>query len=396
MCNAGANYQQLVEPLYSAWETILTKSHQFPTLDVLRGIAAIVVVQFHTWWLVRVQFARHGYLAVDFFFMLSGFVLTHAYQTRLDANWPLASFLKVRFIRLYPLYLLGLLLGLLFRLLANHYGQSGVTVSAVSVAIITLLGLLLIPAPIQFPGGNPEMFLLNGPAWSLFYEMLGNLGHALFLRRINTVKLSAFVAAAAVALAGCAARYGDMNFGAFRVHTWIAVSRIAFAYPTGILLYRIWQKGISFPKVPQIICAGILVLLLTGPAVNRPWVYDLFTTLVIFPCLLLLAANAQPGVLARAFQALGSASYAIYVLHAPLGDLFAQTWRHVTGKAPIEQAPWPGILYIAGLLVFAWVSDRVYDIPVRRYLRHALTQRTNSSPPRSSAETAGSYNDCPS
>lgn len=75
----------------------------FVTLDALRGIAAIAVVTFH-FHEYFFQYTNHGYLAVHFFYMLSGFVLSYAYQQRLDAGWKCAAFLKTRLIRLYPMF----------------------------------------------------------------------------------------------------------------------------------------------------------------------------------------------------------------------------------------------------------------------------------------------------
>src|SRR5688572_27186028 len=92
-----------------------TKQH-FQILDGLRGIAALAVVIFHFMeWIfpdISNNFIGHGFLAVDFFFCLSGFVIGYAYDDRIR-KMGTGAFFKARLIRLHPLVILGSVLGLL-------------------------------------------------------------------------------------------------------------------------------------------------------------------------------------------------------------------------------------------------------------------------------------------
>ncbi len=168
----------------------LEKPHQFVTLDALRGVAAIAVMSYHSTPILRHQPFLRGELAVDFFFMLSGFVLTFAYGNRLDAGWGTGAFLKTRLARLYPLYALGLVLGGSFLLAVAPRAQRGTT------ALAFAAGLVVCPSPWTFPGGMPWIFPLNFPTWSLFYEAVANVVHALFLRRRSAALVGSLVVVA--------------------------------------------------------------------------------------------------------------------------------------------------------------------------------------------------------
>ena len=154
-------------------------------LDGLRGIAALVVVWYHLFEGFATspidQRCNHGYLAVDFFFLLSGFVLSYAYDGRLRSisaaqRLSFGSFLRRRIIRLHPMLLLGLVWGAVAFVLQGSVQWDGTAVSSICVIIALLTSLVLIPA---WPGcptevrGNGEIFPLNGPMWSLFFEYVG-------------------------------------------------------------------------------------------------------------------------------------------------------------------------------------------------------------------------------
>ena len=171
-----------------------TKPH-YDILDGLRGVAAIMVVWFHLFEAYATshldQRINHGYLAVDFFFILSGFVIGYAYDDRWKKKMSVKDFLKRRLIRLHPMVVMGAVIG---AVMFYFQGCSVWDVSAVSLSMLltaTLLNALLIPAT---PGseirGLGEMYPLNGPSWSLFFEYIGNVLYALFIRKLPTRALS--------------------------------------------------------------------------------------------------------------------------------------------------------------------------------------------------------------
>ncbi len=344
--------------------------HRFLTLDLLRGIAALVVVYFHTHALFGPNIFQHGYLAVDFFFMLSGFVLMSAYGQRLDAGWPTFTFMKARFARLYPLYFLGLTLTFVF--LTAYYLLSRQHVLAAPV-LLYVLGLGFVP--VLFGPGGPSSYLypLNTPTWSLFFELAVNLFQATLLRRRSQQTLFGIALASALVLAVSVLHLNTLELGPDRATFAYGFIRVIFSYTTGMLLYSLWERGTFRLRWPVIASALALVLLLGAPVPpTYAGLYDLAATLVGFPLLVLLSASAvPPRRLAGLCILLGNASYAIYVLHVP-----ASAWLHeLATHTPLLkalQAPWIGMCYLTAIVTISILLDRIYDLPARAFLRKHL------------------------
>ena len=226
-----------------------TKPH-YDILDGLRGVAAITVVWFHLFEAYATshldQRINHGYLAVDFFFILSGFVIGYAYDDRWKKKMSVADFLKRRLIRLHPMVVMGAVIG---AVMFYFQGCSVWDVSTVSVSMLlaaTLLNALLIPAT---PGseirGLGEMYPLNGPSWSLFFEYIGNILYALFIHKLPTRALSVLVLLAGCGLAAFAVwgPLGDICVGfAMDGDNMLGGSlRLLFAFSAGLLLSRVFR-----------------------------------------------------------------------------------------------------------------------------------------------------------
>jgi hypothetical protein len=186
-----------------------TKPH-YDLLDGLRGVAALMVIFYHVFEAFATspidQQFNHGYLAVDFFFILSGFVIGYAYDDRWK-TMTTKDFIKRRLIRLHPMVVLGAVLGVIAFYIQGCEKWDGTHVSISMVMLALLINLFLIPA---VPGsgpeirGNGEMFPLNGPSWSLFFEYIGNIMYALFIRRMSTKALTALIVLAGIGLASFA------------------------------------------------------------------------------------------------------------------------------------------------------------------------------------------------
>ena len=282
-----------------------TKPH-YDILDGLRGVAAIMVVWFHLFEAYATshldQRINHGYLAVDFFFILSGFVIGYAYDDRWKKKMSVKDFLKRRLIRLHPMVVMGAVIG---AVMFYFQGCSVWDVSAVSLSMLltaTLLNALLIPAT---PGseirGLGEMYPLNGPSWSLFFEYIGNVLYALFIRKLPTRALSVLVLLAGCGLAAFAVwgPLGDICVGfAMDGDNMLGGSlRLLFAFSAGLLLSRVFKpvriRGAFW------ICALAIVTLLSVPRIGGSehlWMNGLYDTLcavVLFPLLVCLGASGK-------------------------------------------------------------------------------------------------------
>ena len=190
-----------------------TKPH-YELLDGLRGAAALMVVWYHVFegfafaQGTGIETFNHGHLGVDFFFMLSGFVISYAYDDRWQGNeckrLTLGNFFKRRLIRLHPMIIIGALIGVDTFIMQGHVKWDGSETPLSWIMVALFMGMLLIPA---YPGagydvrGNGEMYSLNGPSWSLFFEYLGNIMYALFIRRLSTKALACLTALTGLAWA---------------------------------------------------------------------------------------------------------------------------------------------------------------------------------------------------
>lgn len=358
-----------------------SKKH-FKILDALRGVAAIVVVLFHVLEVYSggnhmEQLINHGYLAVDFFFMLSGYVMAHAYDDRWG-KMTLKDFFKRRVIRLHPMIILGMTIGALcFYFGESPYFPKIEDTSVWTLILITLIGYTLIPVPpsMDIRGWN-EMHPLNGPAWSLFLEYIANILHALILRKLSKVILSilVFIAAAALIHLAVTSPMGDL-IGGWSVEPEqlrIGFTRLLFPYMAGMLLRRV----VKIIKVNNsfLICSILLVLVLSLPRIgghNLLWVnglYDSLTVILVFPIIIYLGASGdvKTKIGDKLCTFLGDISYPIYIIHFPFVYIF---YAWVTdNNIPITQGILVGIAILAFTLVLSYLSLKYYDEPVRKWL----------------------------
>ena len=342
-----------------------TKPH-FEVLDGLRGVAAVGVVTFHFMEMVIWNYSKlwigHGFLAVDFFFCLSGFVMGYAYDDRLE-KMGLWTFLKARLIRLHPLVVLGTVLGLI-ALYANPFGiTSGYGPG--KVALMFAASLLLIPYGVM-KERSQNLFSLNAPAWSLFWEYVANVVFGIALYRIKRGLLVVLTIIAAVLLCWAGYRAGNLSGGWSARNFWDGGARVAFSFMAGLLVYRMgWRlrTRLGFGAL-----SVLLVLALAMPYAKGGWIREAAVIIVYFPLLIALGAGAtvSPRV-ERVCRFSGDLSYPLYMTHYSIvwiwGD-FAEKHQLAT------QGMAPEVLCGAVIMVaFASLVMVAYDKPVRAYLR---------------------------
>lgn len=359
---------------------LLQEKPHYNILDGLRGVAALVVVWFHIFEAYATshvdQNINHGYLAVDFFFILSGFVVGFAYDDRWGVM-TVKDFLKRRVIRLHPMVVMGAVIGAIMFYFqgCSVWDVSIVTVGALLVA--TFLNSLLIPAP---PGievrGLGEMYPLNGPSWSLFFEYIGNILYALFIRRLSTKALAYLVAAAGCGLAAFAifGPYGDIcaGFSLTGREFTAGFLRVMFSFSAGLLMIRIFKpvniKGAFW------ICGLAVVAFLAVPRIGGEehfWMNGLYDTLccaVVFPLIVFLGASGKTTNkhTRKVCDFLGQISYPLYIVHYPFIYLY---YAWVKNKQITFYESLPGALAVViGSVALAYICLKWYDMPVRKYL----------------------------
>jgi peptidoglycan/LPS O-acetylase OafA/YrhL len=338
----------------------------FAWLDGLRGVAALAVVVFHVFLPLGVLAAPNGYLAVDFFFLLSGFVVANAYEARLKTglSWP--SFMGLRLARLYPLLFLGMLMGVLTALWIAPPPRAADVPPFVGAAVAEFLVLPLGRLP--YAGDHP-LFVFNAPAWSLFWEIAVNAAWAALAPRLGVRGLAILIGAAGATLAVIAARHGSLQIGAEAASFGGGAARVTVSFFCGVALHRMLGRGARFHWRPgPLLATAILALVLFAPVVIGSGVFDPLAILMIFPAVLVLAIGAEPTRAARrAARFVGDLSYPLYITHFPITRIFlhfAQSRRLAGGALDVLI-----VVELATIMIVATAALCLYDRPVRAWLR---------------------------
>lgn len=366
------------------------KSH-YTILDGLRGVASLLVVIFHLFEAYaddnpQKQIINHGYLAVDFFFLLSGFVVAYAYDDRWPAGMTQWAFYRRRLVRLQPMIIIGSLIGAaLFSFQHFSIFPKAATATTWQIVITMLIGFTMIPlAPSADIRGWDETYPLNGPAWSLFFEYFANILYATGVHKFSKKALAVLVAAAFAALVYLAVfgKRGDV-IGGWSLDPQglqIGLTRVMFPFFAGILLMRLGARI----KVPHsfAVCSLLLAAALAFPrigGVQNLWingVYEVACIAVLFPLIVAIGAGEKDenGVSVRIARFFGDLSYPLYITHYPL--IYIYTGWVVDHKVP----PLQGALLGAGVFVtavaIAWACLKLYDEPMRRWLAKWLLPKS--------------------
>jgi peptidoglycan/LPS O-acetylase OafA/YrhL len=342
----------------------------FTYLDAMRGIAALLVMARHVGFFPGLGFAE-SYLAVDLFFLLSGVVIANAYETRLQTGAMSAMrFMRLRIVRIFPLYLLGSALTL-------GAWLAGDADTPQALPWLVVLACLMLPSL-----ATPQPFPLNHPAWSLFFELLANLVYALGLGRLGTRGLLAAVALAALAVTALlvAGSTHNLDVGWSQANFAAGLVRVGFSFFAGVLLFRLHRgrrarapalggRTGAKPAHGWLYVALVTALLTAHPSgVWQPW-FDGVAVLAVLPWLVYRALWCEPGArAARLARWLGAVSYPLYALHAPLSEWVHQALAYCDDAPSRAALGWIGLAFVAVLLpLCAWLN-RYFDAPARRLL----------------------------
>ena len=383
--------------------TYLASKPRYEILDGLRGVAAIIVVAFHLFETYSAgpahQILNHGYLAVDFFFVLSGFVIGYAYDDRWDrmTTW---DFFKRRLVRLHPMVIMGTLLGAsLFYFSACSAFPMVMQTPWWNVLLMTLLGCLMFPTPTSWDlRGWWETNALNGLTWSLMCEYIDNELYALFIRRFSKLALGIFVG-----LSACLTLDVTLNIDTFGLlssrgeaaytliggwsltpgQLYIGISRLLYPFFMGLLLSRIGKlvkvkRGFYW-------CSLLVTVILVMPRIGgetSQWmngVYEAVSVLALFP--LIVAMGAGSNVTGKRSVALckflGELSYPLYITHFPL--IYMQiAWARNNPDAPAGMHLFIAVSVFVLSIAIAYACLKLYDEPVREWLKQHWLMKKNT------------------
>ena len=372
-------------------KTTDSKPH-YALLDGLRGVAALLVVWYHVFEGFQfagnkpvIDFINHGYLAVDFFFILSGFVVGYAYDSRWGKTLTLGGFFRRRLIRLQPMVIMGAVIGAASFLLSGMERWDGTHATLWLTFLAFVCGCLMLPTLPGMPReirGNGEMFPLNGPCWSLFFEYVGNIVYALFIRRLSTRLLALLSFALCCALAWFAVTdqsgYGSIGVGwtVERTNILGGSLRMLCPFTMGLLLSRIF-KPIHYARGAFWISAALLLAIFHVPyiysdgALSLNGVFEAVCIIAVFPLVVWYAASGKTTDIAstRICRFLGDISYPLYIVHYPLMYAFYM-WLIKTRQYTLYET-WPAALAaVTASIILAWLCLKLYDMPVRKWLRN--------------------------
>ena len=333
-------------------DAVMSEKPRYAILDGLRGVAAVIVVAFHLFETYSkgpaYQILNHGYLAVDFFFVLSGFVIGYAYDNR----WGKMSSLAF---------------------------------------LMFLLACTMIPALTSWDiRGWQETNPLNGPTWSLLWEYLANILYALVVRRFSKIALVCFVSFAAFLTLDLTLNLDVFGLLAHRDITaytviggwsitpeqvYIGIVRVLYPFFGGLLLFRIGK--LIRVKAGFWWCSLLVVAALVMPRIGGEtdaWqngIYDAACILLLFPVIVAMGAGSEvKGKHSVAVcNYLGEISYPLYITHYPFAYM-QMAWVTHNPDASMGAHVFVSVSTFILSVGVAHACLKLYDLPVRNWLKN--------------------------
>jgi peptidoglycan/LPS O-acetylase OafA/YrhL len=358
---------------HSKEAVLLQSKEHFHILDGLRGIAALAVVVFHFMEWIYPDFTKnfigHGFLAVDFFFCLSGFVIAYAYDNRLPKIGKRAFFTS-RLIRLHPLIITGTLIGSI-GLFLDPFSTQAVSLPIASFALMFVCSLLLIPLPVM-EERSFNLFSLNAPSWSLFWEYIAYILYAFFLIRLSKKILWLLLAFAATGIILISYSAGNLLGGWNGATFFHGGIRMSYSFLAGMLIFRsgwIIKNRLGFAVLSLLLAAAFFTSGLWESSIMEPLI-----VLFYFPLLIALGAGSVlHGSLRRVCVFMGNISYPLYMTH------YAAIWWFgsylIAKNPPHAQLPWIIGIGTVILVFFAWLVMKFVDMPLRNFLNRKRAEK---------------------
>jgi len=345
----------------------MARRHHYLTLDALRGVAAFAVMIYHQ---QHAKFVGHGYLAVDFFFVLSGFVIARAYESKLQSTMHFSDFALVRIARLYPLLIAATLLSTAYMVMSSlGRGQD------LRWLVVLPAALLAVPDP----SGTlpPDPFPLLPVVWSLFFELFANLIYAACTEWLSTRRLAALVAGNGLLLAFALAQHGNGELGNTYATLWAGVPRVLFSFFAGVLCFRVHSKGgLLSPAISPVVLAATLFVTLAVPR-HISWLFDASCIFALFPLILVASMNNEPTARWKwVAQFSANLSYPLYLFHLPLMLWLGYGMTHFAIRPPAQH-----LLELVAVPALAYSAYVFLDRPLQSKLKTWLAKASQGAVP---------------
>lgn len=353
---------------YTAMGATMEGKREYETLNGIRGAAAISVVIFHTFANFWPRQAMSGHLAVDIFFVLSGFVLAASNGAKLETGaLTTGEFVLRRLVRFYPLYLLGLALGTV-QMIGQSLTGSPNAIAMWRIPAGVLSALLFLPS---IGTGVATFSPLNYPAWSLVYEFWINVAWAAVARFFKPWTYVLVALLAGTAFGYFVLTLGGANLGPRWESLPAGVARTIFSFTLGIILYRIRSRAAPVRTIWSVAALiAVFAMLFYDPAVAfRPF-YDLLIVIAASPLLIFFGSRVEPtSSLLPVFKWLGAMSFPIYAIHAPLIAMCIFIIRKTHIDPPVV-----GAVFVIALFACGWCAHGI-DLKIQAMFkarRHRL------------------------
>jgi len=313
------------------------------------------------------NFIAHSYLAVDFFFCLSGFVIAYAYDSKVE-SMGLIRFIQSRLIRLHPLVIIGALLGLItfiFDPFSNLYQGYGLG----KTLLMFLSAALLIPYPLVHERYF-NLFHLNPPTWSLFWEYMANIFYVFVLYKVKNQLLWVLIVIAALLLGYEAYRIGNLAVGWGGDNFFGGGARIFYSFLVGMLVYR--SNWIIKSRMGFMVMGILLFVVFLIPFNEKMnWITDSIAVIFYFPFLIALGAGATlTAGFDKICKFLGDISYPLYMVHYPFLWIYLSYVE--TKKPPMNDMVVVMIISLFLLIGLAYLTMVFLDQPIRKHFNNRL------------------------
>lgn len=368
--------------------------HRFTVLDSWRGICACMVALFHFHannHFYNIPVFLNAGLFVDFFFVLSGFVIFINYHHKIRQGFGIGRFMLLRFGRLYPLHL-----AILLAFIAVEIAQ----------VIVSPLSHLAETQPFQDVGSTPDYILsnvlmihsfnvgerlsFNGPSWSISAEFYTYLVFALLIVLLKDRVLWGVVGVMALSLTFL------LFYGEFMTTVNFGVVRCLYGFGAGALCALLWEKYNRFSQsklLSPVVWNGIeiftLLIALVFVATAKETIFVYLTPFVFFMTVYVFAY--ERGIVStvlqnKIFVLLGTLSYSIYMVHTfvfgkifNIGGRFIEkmtsfdVFIFIDDKERLGVEKWHGDLlslsYIIIVIIGSYITYRTIEEPFRKYFR---------------------------